>query len=60
MLHDFVRVNRAEIIARCRAKISTRPVPRPTDVELEHGVPLFLDQLADSLLLALGPIRRSP
>lgn len=54
MLHDFVRVNRAEIIARCRAKISTRPVPRPTDVELEHGVPRFLDQLADSLRLALG------
>ena len=54
MLHDFVRVNRDEIIARCRAKISTRPVPRPTDVELEHGVPLFLDQLADSLRLAQG------
>jgi len=54
MLHDFVRANRAEIIARCRAKISTRSVPRPTDVELEHGVPLFLDQLADSLHLALG------
>ncbi len=54
MLHDFVRANRAEIIARCRAKISTRPVPLPTDVELERGVPLFLDQLADSLRLALG------
>ena len=54
MLHDFVRVNRDEIIARCRAKISTRPVPRPTDIELEHGVPLFLDQLAESLRLALG------
>jgi signal transduction histidine kinase len=54
MLHDFVRANRAEIIARCRAKISTRPVPRPTDVELEHGVPLFLDQLAHSLHIAFA------
>jgi signal transduction histidine kinase len=49
MLHDFVRGNRAEIIARCRAMISTRPVPRPTERELERVVPLFLDQLADSL-----------
>jgi hypothetical protein len=53
MLHDFVSTNRAEIIARCRAKISTRPVPRPTEVELERGVPLFLDQLADTLRLGL-------
>jgi signal transduction histidine kinase len=54
MLHDFVTANRAEIIARCRAKMSTRPVPRPTEVELERGVPLFLDQLADTLRLALA------
>ncbi len=55
MLHQFVTANRAEIIARCRAKISSRPVPRPTDAELEYGVPLFLDQLADTLRLALEP-----
>jgi signal transduction histidine kinase len=30
-------------------------VPRPTDVELEYGVPLFLDQLADALRVALRP-----
>jgi signal transduction histidine kinase len=55
MLHEFVTSNRATIIARCRAKIASRPAPRPTDVELEHGVPLFLDQLADSLRVALSP-----
>jgi signal transduction histidine kinase len=55
MLHKFVTANREEIIARCRAKIAMRPVPRPTDLELQHGVPLFLDQLADTLRLALGP-----
>jgi signal transduction histidine kinase len=49
MLHEFVTMNRAEIITRCRARVATRPAPRPTDVELEHGVPLFLDQLADTL-----------
>jgi signal transduction histidine kinase len=54
MLHDFVTAKRDEIIARCRAKMSTRPVPRPTDVELERGVPHFLDQLADTLRLALA------
>jgi signal transduction histidine kinase len=55
MLHEFITANRVEIIERCRAKIASRPAPRPTDVELEHGVPLFLDQLADSLRSALSP-----
>jgi len=42
MLHGFVAANREEIITRCRAKIAMRPVPRPTDLELQYGVPLFL------------------
>lgn len=54
MLHEFITANRAEIIARCRAKISNRPAPRATEVEVEFGVPMFLDQLTDSLQLALG------
>ncbi len=49
MLHEFVTAHRAEIIARCRAKISSRPAPRATDVELEYGVPMFLDQLTERL-----------
>jgi signal transduction histidine kinase len=55
LLHEFIAANRTEIIARCRANISNRPAPRPTDVELEYGVPLFLDQLADALRFALNP-----
>jgi signal transduction histidine kinase len=55
MLHEFITANRDEIVARCRAKISSRPAPRPTDAELEYGVPLFLDQLAETLRLALEP-----
>jgi hypothetical protein len=55
LLHEFIADNRNEIIARCRASISNRPAPRPTDIELEHGVPLFLGQLADALQSALNP-----
>lgn len=45
MLHDFLTANRAEIIARTRAKVAKRSAPRATEAELAHGVPLFLDQL---------------
>jgi signal transduction histidine kinase len=51
LLHDFISLNRDELITRCRAKVATRAVPPPTDQELDHGVPLFLDQLADALRL---------
>ena len=53
MLHEFIAVNREEIIRRCRAKVATRSVPPPTDAEIDHGVPLFLDQLVDALRLGL-------
>ena len=53
MLHEFVAVNRAEIIRRCRAKVITRSAPPPTEAEIDHGVPVFLDQLADALRLSL-------
>ena len=50
MLHQFVETHREEIIARCRAKVALRSVPPPTEVELlDHGVPLFLDQLVAAL-----------
>jgi len=53
MLHEFIAANREEIIRRCRAKVATRSVPPPTDVEIDHGVPVFLDQLIDALRLGL-------
>ena len=49
MLHEFIAVNRDEIIRRCRAKVATRSVPPPTEAEIDHGVPLFLDQLVAAL-----------
>jgi signal transduction histidine kinase len=45
MLQEFITINRDEIIRRCRAKVATRSIPPPSEVEINHGVPLFLDQL---------------
>ncbi len=54
MLHEFLSDNRANLIARCRAKVAERHVPTPTFGELEHGVPLFLDQLIKTLRVEQG------
>jgi signal transduction histidine kinase len=51
MLHEFIVLNREEIILRCRAKVATRSVPPPTDAEIDHGVPVFLNQLSEALRL---------
>jgi signal transduction histidine kinase len=45
MLFEFITVNRDEIITRCRAKVAARRMPPPSEEEISHGVPLFLDQL---------------
>jgi signal transduction histidine kinase len=52
-LDAFLKENRAALIERCRAKVSARRAPRPTDLELERGIPLFLDQLIETLRLHL-------
>ncbi len=49
MLHEFLTANRDELVKRCRAKVAKRPAPAPTALELEHGIPLFLDQLIGTL-----------
>jgi signal transduction histidine kinase len=49
MLHEFITLNRDDIIARCREKVSARSLPPPTEAEIDHGVPVFLDQLSDAL-----------
>lgn len=49
MLSEFIEIHREEIITRCRAKVASRSIPPPTPTEIEHGVPLFLDQLVDTL-----------
>lgn len=54
MLEEFIVVNREEIISRCRAKVTRRSVPPSTKAEIEHGVPVFLDQLVSALRLGLS------
>jgi hypothetical protein len=49
MLQEFITVYRDEIIARCRAKVAKRVIPPPSEAEINHGVPLFLDQLVEAL-----------
>jgi signal transduction histidine kinase len=53
MLHEFIATNRGEIIGRCRAKMAAHSVSRPTKADIDDGLPLFLDQLADALRLRL-------
>jgi len=49
MLHEFVVTYRDPIIARAREKLTARPWPAASSQELEHGVPLFLTQLSETL-----------
>jgi signal transduction histidine kinase len=53
MLHEVITANREEILALARAKGSDRPAPPPSPAETKHGAPLFLDQLAAALRLAI-------
>jgi signal transduction histidine kinase len=49
MLQEFITLNREEIVTRCRAKVAARSIPPPSEAEINHGVPLFLDQLVAML-----------
>ena len=49
MLHEFVTSNREELVRRCRSKVSERDSPPLTPADLDHGVPLVLEQLVWAL-----------
>ena len=49
MLHKFITVNRDELIRRWRVKVAKRSSPLPAEAEIDHGVPLFLEQLSEEL-----------
>lgn len=49
MLHEFLEVHRTMLIDRCRLKVAQRPVPAATNAEVEHGIPLFFEQLIEAL-----------
>ncbi|HYL88197.1 MAG TPA: hypothetical protein VEU32_05465 [Burkholderiales bacterium] len=44
-----ILANRGELLERCRHKLAARFAPDPTPAVVEHGLPLFLDQLASVL-----------
>jgi signal transduction histidine kinase len=48
-MHHFLLNNREELIARCKHKVAQRPRRAATAQQLEHGIPLFLDQLIRTL-----------
>lgn len=49
MLSEFIAQHRQEILELTRQKVLIRMAPRPTESEIEHGIPLFLDQLIEVL-----------
>jgi signal transduction histidine kinase len=51
MLHEFIAANRDAIVSRAQENIRGRPWPSVALDELEHGVPLFLTQLSETLRL---------
>ena len=53
MLFEFIDLNREEIVTRTRERVRGRAWPSVSDQEIEHGVPLFLTQLADTLRLEM-------
>jgi signal transduction histidine kinase len=60
MLYDFVRTNMAELIQRAKQKVLSRPSPPPSRAEVENGIPLFLEQLSETLRLETSEIPFAP
>lgn len=48
-MHRFLSNNRDELIARCKAKVAQRPRRAATAAQLANGIPMFLDQLIQTL-----------
>jgi signal transduction histidine kinase len=51
VLYEFINLNRDLIISRSRDRVRGRQWPPVAPGELEHGVPLFLTQLSETLRL---------
>jgi hypothetical protein len=49
MLHEFLSNNREELTARCAARAAKRQDPPVIAAGQEHGVPVFLGQLIETL-----------
>jgi signal transduction histidine kinase len=49
MLADFISLHRDLLVERAREQVRLRVAPAPTELEIAHGVPLFLDQFSSRL-----------
>lgn len=49
MLHDFLTSHHQELIRRCREKATARFQTAAVPAVIDHGVPLFLQQVTDTL-----------
>jgi hypothetical protein len=49
MLFEFIATYRDAIVTRTRDRVRGRSWPHVSNHEIEHGVPLFLTQLVDTL-----------
>lgn len=54
MMHEFLSNNHDGLIERCKMKVATRPKRAATKLQLENGIPMFLDQLIKTLGIEQG------
>src|SRR3984885_9740414 len=57
--HEFLTSNCQLLISRCREKVAKRFEPTETPATVDHGVPLFLQQLVETLREEQGTHVRS-
>jgi hypothetical protein len=58
MLHEFLTSNRQLLFSRCREKVARRFEPTESAATIDHGVPLFLQQLVETLRCEQGSLVR--
>jgi hypothetical protein len=51
MLHQFLLSHRRDLVRNCREKVAARFAPSDTPDVVDHGVPLFIQQLIDALAI---------
>ena len=49
MLFEFLEANSQELIQQCRRRVLQRRAPAASEHEMEHGIPIFLEQLMRTL-----------
>jgi len=59
MLYEFLTENRQLLIERCREKVAKRFGPSDSASSIKHGVPIFLEQLVETLQIEQGTSARN-